>query len=140
MWTRVPLDELQEMITMCNPELWELIERSDGSKTEPVWKLRKRVHDDRDVVPEDGTGFVSFMLEVEDDMMEILVQQCLGELKIGATVGRLTGSGIVAAVREFLGMNNDDNDNQDEDEASNEKKDEEKNDDEKMDDDDKNSV
>ena len=149
MWTRVPLEELQEMITMCNPELWELIERSDGSKTEPIWKLRKRVHDDRDVVPEDGSGFVSFMLEVEDDMMDILVQQCLGELRIGATVGRLTGSGIVAAVCEFLGMSNDDDqneeENQDEDDGGNEKKDDkkkddEKNDDEKMDDNDENFV
>ena len=111
MWTTVPVDDLQRMVYMCNTELWVKIERSDGNRTDPVWKIKKRIHDDRDVTPEDGSGFVSFLIEVEEDMMPILIEKCLGVLRIGATEGRLTGSGIVTAVREFLGVGNDEQDN-----------------------------
>ena len=68
---------------------------------------KEESHDSRDVDPEDGTGFVTFMIEVEEDLMRTLVEQCLGVLKIGATEGRLTGSGMVAEVRAFLGMNDE---------------------------------
>ena len=104
MWCRLPLADLQNMVLMCNPELWALIEKADGSKSKPVWRIKRRIPDKRDVMPEDGTGFVSFLIEVEEDLMRILVEECLGTLRIGATEGRLTGSGIVTAVRDFLGV------------------------------------
>ena len=113
MWCQVPIEDLREMVRMCNPELWVRIERSDGSATDPVWHLKKRIHDNRDVTPEDGTGFVSFLIEVEEDLMPLLIERCLGVLRIGATEGRLTGSGIVTEVRNFLGMDQDEEEEKD---------------------------
>ena len=133
MWCRIPVRDLQEMVRVCNPELWIEIERSNGSFTAPIWNIKKRVHDSRDVDPEDGTGFVTFMIEVEEDLMRTLVEQCLGVLKIGATEGRLTGSGMVAEVRAFLGMN-DEKDDEGEETAKN---DDDKTEDMEMNNDDK---
>ena len=122
MWCQVPIEDLREMIRMCNPELWVRIERSDGTAMDPVWKLKKRIHDSRDVTPEDGSGFVSFLIEVEEDLMPLLIERCLGVLRIGATEGRLTGSGIVTEVRNFLGMDQEDKDKEDdENESENDK-------------------
>ena len=129
MWCRIPLEDLREMLYMCNPELWEQIERSNGVATDPVWTLKKRVYDQRDAKPEDGSGFVTFILEVEEDMMRILIENCLGVLRIGATEGRLTGSGIVAGVRDFLGVGEGEDegetgDNDDKDDEADEKENE----------------
>ena len=111
MWCKISIQDLQEMVRMCNPELWTEIERSNGTRTEPIWKIKMRVYDSRDAVPEDGSGFVSFIIEVEEDMMRILVEECLGVLRIGATEGRLTGSGMVSEVRAYLGMNEEEEGN-----------------------------
>ena len=137
MWFRIDIRDLQDMIFACNPELWIQIERANGERTDPVLRLVKRVPDKRDNDPDNGTGFVSFLIEVEEDLMRVLIEDCLGVLRIGATEGRLSGSGIVTGVREFLGVGDDDDKDKtnDDDKDKNDGNDKDKKDEDKMDDD-----
>ena len=140
MWLRVDASDLEAMIRAANPELWVTFQRPDGTERSPILRLKKRVYDSRDAVPDNGTGFVTLLIEMEEDVFKILVEQCNGILRIGANQGKLEGGGMKAALKAFRGEddadapdgandeNEDDQDDDDEMENAQEtdKKDKEK--------------
>ena len=124
MWLRVDASDLEAMIRAANPELWVTFQRSDGTERSPILRLKKRVYDSRDAVPDNGTGFVTLLIEMEEDVFKILVEQCNGILRIGANQGKLEGGGMKAALKAFKGeddadapggANDENDDNQDDD-------------------------
>ena len=108
MWTKVPVQDLDKMMKACNDELWESISQHNGEYRDPKIRVIKRVFDNQDNVPEDGRGYVTFLVEVEEDAIPVIVEKCLGVWRIGATEGRLMGANIVRLVRIFLGVVVDD--------------------------------
>ena len=113
MWTKVPVQDLDKMMKACNDELWESIPQHNGEYRDPKIRVIKRVFDNQDNVPEDGRGYVTFLVEVEEDAIRVIVEKCLGVWRIGATEGRLMGANIVRQVRIFLGVEVDEEDQDD---------------------------